>query len=278
MVMSSKQVKRQTLAEQVAEAIKESILAGEWQPGEVLPTEPELSEQFDVSRAVVRDATRMLAAQGLVEAQHGRGVFVTASGADAFGDALLLALRRMGASVWDVEHFEQILYPEVCALAAAEATDEEIAHIQLLVERQVESSSETTRHYWGQEGGWPEAEKERLRAGFQELNQAIFKATHNRVLELLVRPLGSLRNLRYWQSEAETMEGVIESESAYYRLLGEAIASRDPAEARRVVKQLMRLPAEAEGAMRDTPVGEVPVIPFAFEELDLGARPEGEEA
>jgi DNA-binding FadR family transcriptional regulator len=267
----SKPLRKQTLAEQVAEAIRESILAGEWQGGEALPTEPELAEQFEVSRAVVRDATRMLAAQGLVEAQHGRGVFVTESQVDAFGDALLLALRRMGASVWDVEHFEQILFPEVCALASAEATDEEITRIQLLVGRQIEASIDTTRRYWGREGGWPDAEKERLRTGFQELNRAIFSATHNRVLELLAPPLGSLRNLRYWQSEAETMEGVIESESAYYRILGEAIASGDPAEARRAVSKLMKLPAEAEEAMRDTPVGEVPVIPLALEDLDLGA-------
>ena len=33
----SKQVRKQTLADQVAEMIKESILAGEWQPGEALP-------------------------------------------------------------------------------------------------------------------------------------------------------------------------------------------------------------------------------------------------
>ena len=93
---------------------------------------PELAEAFGVSRAVVRDATRMLAAQGLVVAQHGRGVFVTESQVEAFGDALLLALRREGASVWDVEQFEQMVLPEVCALAATEATDEEIAQLKRL--------------------------------------------------------------------------------------------------------------------------------------------------
>ena len=109
---------KQTLAEQVAAQIKDAILEGTWGPGEALPTEPQLAEAYDVSRAVVRDATRMLAARGLVEAQHGRGVFVTESQAAAFGDALLLALRRDGATVWDVEQFEQMILPEVCALAA----------------------------------------------------------------------------------------------------------------------------------------------------------------
>jgi len=120
----SKPVKKQTMAEQMAETIQESILSGELESGAVLPTEPELAEQFGVSRAVVRDATRILMARGLVEVQHGRGVFVTQAENEAFGEALLLALRRVGASAWDVEQFEQILFPEVIALAAGSASDE----------------------------------------------------------------------------------------------------------------------------------------------------------
>ena len=120
----SNNLKRQTLAEQLADTLKEAILAGRWAAGEALPTEPELAAQFGVSRAVVRDGTRMLAARGLVEAQHGRGVFVTGSPVAAFSDALLLALRRAGATAWDVERFEQMVLPEVQAEAARQATDE----------------------------------------------------------------------------------------------------------------------------------------------------------
>jgi len=76
----------------------------------------ELAEQFGVSRAVMRDATRILMAQGLVEVKHGLGVFVTPSQNEAFGEALLLALRRAGATVWDVEQFEQVILPEVVLL------------------------------------------------------------------------------------------------------------------------------------------------------------------
>ena len=113
---------RRTLAEQMADGLTEAILAGQWAAGAALPTEPELAAQFGVSRAVVRDATRMLVARGLVDARHGRGVFVTASGAAPFGDALLLALRRAGATVWDVERFEQMVLPVVAAEAARHAS------------------------------------------------------------------------------------------------------------------------------------------------------------
>ena len=101
----SKPIKKQTMAEQMADRIKELILSGELQANEVLPTEPELCEQFGVSRAVVRDATRILMALGLVDVKHGAGVFVTDSQSPAFGEALLLALQRSEASAWDVEQF-----------------------------------------------------------------------------------------------------------------------------------------------------------------------------
>ncbi|HKJ26838.1 MAG TPA: GntR family transcriptional regulator, partial [Anaerolineales bacterium] len=63
----SKPVKKTTLAEQMADTIKELILSGQLEADDVLPTEPELCKQFGVSRAVVRDATRILMALGLVE-------------------------------------------------------------------------------------------------------------------------------------------------------------------------------------------------------------------
>ncbi len=51
---------------QVADQIREAILAGELAPGEALPTERDLSAQFSVSRTTVREALRALQAQGLV--------------------------------------------------------------------------------------------------------------------------------------------------------------------------------------------------------------------
>ena len=57
---------------------------------------------------MVRDATRILMAQGLVEVKHGLGVFVTPPQNEAFGEALFLALRRAGATVWDVEQCKNI--------------------------------------------------------------------------------------------------------------------------------------------------------------------------
>jgi GntR family transcriptional repressor for pyruvate dehydrogenase complex len=257
-----KAVKKQTLAEQVAGSIKEAILGGQWQPGEALPTEPELAEAFGVSRAVVRDATRMLAAQGLVEAQHGRGVFVTQSQVEAFGDALLLALRREGATVWDVEQFEQMVLPEVCALAAMEATEEEIAQLKQLASEYIDLYAGMSDEQWENEDPADEAAHEATGEAFTALITAVFAATHNAMWQLLVQPILRLRSMRYWDTgDAELPPDLfLAMEKRWVNTLVETIAGGDARAARDAVTQLVRLPQEAEAAMRSTPIGEKPHI------------------
>ncbi|GAA4544184.1 GntR family transcriptional regulator [Amycolatopsis samaneae] len=61
---------------QVASDLREKITAGEYAPGEQLPSERELVDSYGVSRPTVREAVNMLRAEGLVTSEHGRGVFV----------------------------------------------------------------------------------------------------------------------------------------------------------------------------------------------------------
>lgn len=263
----SRPVKKQTLAEQVAESIKASILNGELAPGEALPTEPDLSEAFGVSRAVIRDATRMLAAQGLVEAQHGRGVFVTESQVDAFGEALLLALRRSGATVWDVEAFEQLVFPEVAALAAVKATDAELAEMQVLADDYIAIHRKVWQPEMDEDITPSLANQELARKAFLRFMASIFTATHNAVLELLAMPLLELHSTRNWDAGGEeslTYDDVIAIEYEFTKKMIEIVASRDPDYARVTMRQLMQLPEEAEAAMRETAVGDTPHIPVSL--------------
>jgi GntR family transcriptional regulator len=61
---------------QLQEVVKEDIDAGNWQPGEILPSEAELEAQFGVSRTVIRKALDVLTADGQVVRQKGRGTVV----------------------------------------------------------------------------------------------------------------------------------------------------------------------------------------------------------
>jgi GntR family transcriptional repressor for pyruvate dehydrogenase complex len=264
----SNNLKRRTLAEQMADALTEGILAGRWPAGEALPTEPELATQFGVSRAVVRDATRMLVARGLVDAQHGRGVFVTGSPVAAFGDALLLALRRVGATAWDVEQFERMVIPELFAEAARQATDEEIAAIERLTEAYHAAFAEVTRDSWAR-GRLSPAERDRVMAAFRALYGAIFAATQNAVWALLAEPLLRLRAPRSWQSGELTAEAFIAHERRVIDLRIAPILNRDPARAYETAKTAMELSPQDEAtlraAMSATPIGEIPEIPLTLD-------------
>src|SRR5579863_10421019 len=70
-------VRTARLYEQIVGQIEVSIREGKLKPGDQLPAERELAQQFGVSRTAVREAVKTLCEKGLVEAYSGRGTFVT---------------------------------------------------------------------------------------------------------------------------------------------------------------------------------------------------------
>ena len=71
-----KKQNRKTLVETVCEALRQQIRSGRYSPGDRLPSEGRLTEEFSVSRTVIREAVANLRADKLVEARQGAGVFV----------------------------------------------------------------------------------------------------------------------------------------------------------------------------------------------------------
>jgi DNA-binding FadR family transcriptional regulator len=67
---------RETLTSQLVKVLTERIHKGVLKPGDRLPTEQDLIEEFSVSRTVVREAISSLKAAGLVASQQGVGAFV----------------------------------------------------------------------------------------------------------------------------------------------------------------------------------------------------------
>ena len=62
---------------EIAEDLRGKIESGDLPPGEQLPTEFELQEEYAASRNTVRDAVKSLITRGLVETRPGQGTFVT---------------------------------------------------------------------------------------------------------------------------------------------------------------------------------------------------------
>ncbi len=63
---------------QIADQLRDDIVTGRLGEGHQLPSERQLMDLFDASRGTIRQAIAILRSEGLVEPQHGRGVFVRA--------------------------------------------------------------------------------------------------------------------------------------------------------------------------------------------------------
>jgi DNA-binding GntR family transcriptional regulator len=68
---------RRSLRHSLAQELRQRIRAGEWRPGERIPSEPELARQETVSRSSMRAAITMLEEEGYVRRLHGSGTYVT---------------------------------------------------------------------------------------------------------------------------------------------------------------------------------------------------------
>jgi GntR family transcriptional regulator, hexuronate regulon transcriptional repressor len=116
------------LYQAVAERLAKSIAAGDFKPGDRLPAERDLAEQFDVSRTTIREAIIALEIQGVVEVRIGSGVYVTKS--QPKGKALPI---EMDIGAFELTEARLLLEGEVAALAAVNATEADIADLERLL-------------------------------------------------------------------------------------------------------------------------------------------------
>jgi GntR family transcriptional regulator len=70
------------LYQQIKALILESLQAGEWKPGEAIPSENDLAVRFKVSQGTVRKAIDELASENLLVRRQGKGTFVATHHAD----------------------------------------------------------------------------------------------------------------------------------------------------------------------------------------------------
>ncbi len=123
-----KVVQTSRLYEQIVQQIEESVLKGALKDGDQLPAERELAQQFGVSRTAVREAIKTLHEKGIVDAFPGRGTFVTNGKSNSMRqslDRILKSGHPDGAA--QLVEFREILEPEIAALAAARAGNQDLA-------------------------------------------------------------------------------------------------------------------------------------------------------
>jgi GntR family transcriptional repressor for pyruvate dehydrogenase complex len=204
---------------EIVDRIKAAIRAGALTPGDQLPPERDLTKQLGVSRVSVRDALRMLEANGLIEVRVGArgGAFVTAPAPQLVGEGLadMLLLAEVGAA--DVTEVRMIFELGLLELACERATAEDVAALHAICDR-------------------AEAAHEYDPALSAEFHTMLACCTHNEALELfalaLQEPLASsLQRARAVDPDAGRV-GTLE-----HRAIAVAVGARDADAARRIMTE-----------------------------------------
>ena len=112
----------------IVETIKQQITAGKWSVGDRLPTIAQLATDFQVGAGSIREAARVLASEGILRIEHGRGIFVEAE-PSLPSDPFRLFQDFDASSILALFEARRILEPELAALAAERGSDEEISGI-----------------------------------------------------------------------------------------------------------------------------------------------------
>ena len=79
-------IRQRRLSDNIVEQLETMILEGTLQPGERLPPERALAEQFGVSRPSLREAVQKLVAKGLLISRQGGGNYVSETLGSSFSD------------------------------------------------------------------------------------------------------------------------------------------------------------------------------------------------
>jgi len=84
------------LYEQIKILLTQSLVAGEWKPGEAIPSEMELAQRYQVSQGTVRKAIDELASEHIVVRRQGKGTYVASHNEPAYQFRFLRVLADSG--------------------------------------------------------------------------------------------------------------------------------------------------------------------------------------
>jgi GntR family transcriptional repressor for pyruvate dehydrogenase complex len=211
---------RISLTRQCLRSIQEYILANGLRAGDKLPSQQEWAEMLGVSVLVVREAFQALQALGLVDIQHGRGIFVRSPEEVDFLDFLAFGRPLNGFTLEEVIEARAMLELAVLESCIARATPEVIQELEEIME-QIRKNPPLP------------GEDSRLHKQF---HQAMLKASGDRILGILGMPLLNtfwvLGNTgQMYLTEKELATDMVAIHEAYL----EAIKNRDFSRTRELV-------------------------------------------
>src|SRR5262245_15361262 len=120
------QVTRLSLSENIVDQVSTLIAQGVLKPGQRIPSEKQLCQQFGVGRTTVREALRSLVMMGVLESHMGDGTFVRADPGRFIERSFQWGLLLKPKDVEDLVQTRLMLESQTAFLAATRATDADL--------------------------------------------------------------------------------------------------------------------------------------------------------
>lgn len=223
-------LRRTGLHREVVDALGRQIVTGELAPGDLLPNEATLSIGIEVSRTVIREAIKVLAAKGLVESRPKIGTRVLPRSYWSLIDSDVLYWSSESHD--DVGLYRElyevrlIIEPQVAALAAERRSDQEARRLDELIITMGASLLDVPAFI----------------SADLDLHATILSSAHN---ELLAQLTGTIRvALSAGQRVTARVKGGPDRALEEHRAVIEAIKAKDPEAAANTMERLIRSAAQ----------------------------------
>jgi DNA-binding FadR family transcriptional regulator len=166
------------VATDIAVALRKRISSGEWADLGRMPPERDLASEFGVARNTIRRAVSLLAEDGTVTRQTGRGTFLQMEQKDSLSQAIA---RMEGASPADMMEIRLLLEPSAAQFAATNASISELHLVRDAHQMATDSADMPDFEHWD-----------------AEFHNRIFACSRNDFLKEIHNVMRILRNQPPW--------------------------------------------------------------------------------
>jgi GntR family transcriptional repressor for pyruvate dehydrogenase complex len=214
-------IKKARLSDEIVKQIKDTLFAGKLQAGDRLPTERALAEQFETSRASVREALRTLEQEGMIHIRKGvsGGIFIADLDHRPVMNSFQTLLHLKKISIDNIAEVRLIFEPEAARLAAEKATEADLRELEEVIQQMSMAVQERE-----------------LPSSFDlKFHQIIARATGNPILAMLAESMLGVASkaITELHPSVDTLRHVLTS----HRKVFEAIRKRDSKLAYRTMRE-----------------------------------------
>lgn len=219
--MLLKPIKTKKIYEQIVDQIGLLVAEGQLKPGDRLPSERELVERFQVSRASIREAISALEMMGLIEVRSGEGTYIRQVNIDSVVAPLAWMLFIEKDADLELYEARKILEVQAAGLAAERAEEDELKDMfealeVMRMDLQIQRLGEDADHFF---------------------HYAIARATHNKILIRLMNTISDTVRKTLITSRSKLYEDTNTPEKLYIEhcAIYEAVKNHDVEKAQQLM-------------------------------------------